>query len=242
MSEYVSCKIENSIAYIAMDDGKNNLLTPLMIDQLNNALDTAEKQNAIVVLTGRPGVFSAGFDLKTMQKGGGEALKMLNGGFALSGRLLAFPTPVIIACSGHAVAMGCFLTLSGDYRIGVVGDYKIVANEVEIGLPMPESMIETCRQRLKPGYLDRAVMMSECFGPSTAVDAGFFDRVVSAESLHLEAKKLAERYLTLDMHAHKLSKLRLRRDMLKKHKRALLKDRIGVVKMGLARMLKGRAR
>ena len=157
----VACDIENSVATIVMDDGKSNVISPRMLSQLNHALDRAEKENAVVVLTGREGIFSAGFDLKILKSGVFNAFNMLIGGFSLSKRLLSFPTPVVIACNGHAMAMGSFLLLSGDYRIGVAGGFKIAANEVEIGLTMPHSAVEICRQRLKPAHLDRTVLLSE---------------------------------------------------------------------------------
>src|SRR5262245_27071908 len=118
MDPLVSYRLEQSIATITLDDGKVNALSPAMQSQINRALDQAVGDRATVVLTGRPGVWSAGFDLGVLRSGGPAALDMVRSGFALAERLLAFPQPVVIACSGHAVAMGLFLLLSGDYRIG----------------------------------------------------------------------------------------------------------------------------
>lgn len=81
-----------------------------------------------------------------------DAFKMLCGGFKLSARLLAFPTPVVIASNGHAIAMGAFLLLSGDYRIGSAGEFKIIINEVEMGFTLPFAAIEICRQRCQPKW------------------------------------------------------------------------------------------
>ena len=111
----VSFTIENAVATIVMDGGKGNVISPRMLNQLNQALDNAEKTNAVVVLTGREDVFCAGFDLNILKTGVLNTFKMLIGGFLLAKRLLSFPTPVIIACNGHAIAMGSFLLLSGDY-------------------------------------------------------------------------------------------------------------------------------
>ena len=91
---------------------------------------------------------------------------MLRAGFELAERMLSFPMPVVIACTGHAVAMGVFLVLSGDYRIGVAGRYKITANEVAIGLTLPRAAIEICRQRLTPAHFSRATVLAEVFPPS----------------------------------------------------------------------------
>ena len=233
----VSCDIEKAIATIVMDDGKANLISPQMLSQLNQALDKAERAKAVVVLTGRKGMFSAGFDLKTLKSGVFNAFSMLIGGFSLSRRLLSFPTPVIVACNGHAMAMGSFLLLSGDYRIGVEGEFKIAANEVEIGLTMPHSAIEICRQRLKPAHFDRTVLLSELYNPQTGADAGFLDQVVPEDDLAATARRWAEKFASLDLSAHRRSKLRMRRKMLRALSRAIWADKIDFVLQGLKRAL-----
>jgi len=124
--------------------------------------------------------------------------------------MLAFPAPVVIACTGHAMAMGAFLLLSGDHRIGAEGSYKVSANEVAIGLTMPRPAVEILRQRLAPAYFNRAVTIAEPFSPDNAVEAGFLDRVVSADDLHVVARGLATQLCALDMAAHAESKLRAR--------------------------------
>jgi enoyl-CoA hydratase len=101
----------DGISVITMDDGKANAISLAMQEALNAALDEAERANVPVVLTGRSGILSAGFDLKTLMASGQPAVNMLNGGLELAIRLLSFPTPVTIACGGHAIAMGVFLML-----------------------------------------------------------------------------------------------------------------------------------
>jgi len=238
MQSLVSCDIDKDIALITMDDSKNNVVSPSLIEQINSALDQAERANVVVVLTGRDGVFSAGFDLRILKSGVSNTFKMLIGGFKLSRRLLAFPTPVVIACNGHAMAMGSFLLLSGDYRIGTRGDYKIVANEVEIGLTMPHSAIEICRQRLKPGFFDRSVLLSELYNPVSAVDAGFLDQVVDAEELLPVALQKAQQLQRLDFIAHARSKQRMRKHTLKSLDRARRRDIADFIILGVKRALK----
>jgi enoyl-CoA hydratase len=128
----------------------------------------------------------------------------------LAYRILSFPTPVVIACAGHAIAMGAFLLLSGDYRVGAAGQYKLVANEVAIGLTMPRAAVEILRQRLAPSPFNRAVLLSEVFSPQNAVEAGFLDRVVEAVELPATAHDVATAMSALDMAAHAATKLRAR--------------------------------
>jgi enoyl-CoA hydratase len=225
MSTLVTYRIGDSIATITMDDGKVNALSPQMLSGLDHALDQAVADRAVVVLTGRPGVFSAGFDLRVLRAGGSDAHEMLRSGFELAERILSFPTPVVIACTGHALAMGVFLLLSGDYRVGAAGeDHKIGANEVAIGLTMPSAAVEICRQRLAPAHFNRAVINAEIYPPDEAVAAGFLDRVVPISQLHDAARKSAAALGELDMAAHASTKLRTRSDSLKAIRAAIESD------------------
>jgi enoyl-CoA hydratase len=210
VADLLSYELNDSIATITLDDGKVNVLSPRMLSEINGALDRAEADDAIVVLAGRPGVFSAGFDLKILRAGGDEALAMLRAGFELAARVLSFPKPVVVACSGHAIAMGVFLLLSGDYRVGATGPYKVTANEVAIGLTMPRTAVEICRQRLAPAHFNRATVIAEVYDPDTAVAAGFLDRVVGVAELASTARDVAGQLRTLDMDAHTATKLRAR--------------------------------
>lgn len=210
MGELVTYRLEDGIATVTMDDGKVNALSPRMLGELGDALDRAEADEAVVVLSGRQRVFSAGFDLAVLKGGGPEADAMLMSGFELASRMLAFPRPLVVACNGHAFAMGVFLLLSGDYRIGVDGPYKITANEVAIGLTMPHTAVEICRQRLTPAHFTRAVVNAEVYAPADAVLPGFLDRVVAEEELPEAARAKAVELAGLDPHAHAASKLRAR--------------------------------
>lgn len=224
MGTVVTYELDGDIATITLDDGKVNVLSRSTLAAINAAFDRAEADGAVVVLTGRDGLFSAGFDLAVLNAGGTDAVDMLREGFELAARILAFPTPVVIACTGHAIAMGVFLLLSGDYRVGAAGPYRITANEVAIGLTMPRAAVEICRQRLTPAHFNRAVVLAELFTPADAVDAGFLDRVVPASDLRDVARTTAELFTTLDMPAHGASKLRARQPALQAIRAAIEAD------------------
>ena len=132
-TDRVQYSLQDRVATIRIDDGKRNALSPEVFRELYRALDRAESDRAIVILTGRESVFSAGFDLTVMKRGGLDALRMLRAGYALTARVMAYPYPVVAACNGHVLAMGVFLMLSADYVIGSRGDFRIAANEVAIG-------------------------------------------------------------------------------------------------------------
>lgn len=210
MPELVSCRVSGGIATVEMDDGRVNVLSPSMLSSLDSALDEVAAAGAVAVITGREGVFSAGFDLKVLTAGGHQARSMLRQGFDLALRLLSFPAPVVLACNGHALAMASFLLLSADYRIGADGPFKIGANEVAIGFPVPRAAIEICRQRLAPAHFSRAVVTAEIYPPARAVVAGFLDEVVPPSELAEAAAAAAARLAELDLAAHARTKLAAR--------------------------------
>jgi len=210
MSNLVSYRGAGTVVTVTMDDGKVNALSMAMLGEVNAALDRAGQAGATVVLAGREGIFSAGFDLKVLRAGGPQAPALVRAGFELSARLLAFPAPVVIACTGHAVAMGAFLLLSGDFRVGAAGPYRITANEVAIGMTMPHAAIEICRQRLTPAHLSRALVLAEVYSPADAGPAGFLDRAVPPEEVVPAAQAMAEQLSRLDPAAHAATKRRVR--------------------------------
>jgi enoyl-CoA hydratase len=210
MTELVSYRLEDNVATVTMDDGKRNALSPDMLQQVSAALTRAAEESAVTVLAGREGVFSAGFDLSVLKARGPSALAMLRAGGNLSLQMLEHPVPLVLACTGHAVAMGVFLLLSGDYRIGAAGPYKITANEVAIGMAIPHAAVEVCRQRLTPADFNRALLLAEVYAPENARAAGFLDRVVQPSELLETAHKTAVELTKLDKRAHAASKQRVR--------------------------------
>ncbi len=210
MTDLATYELDGPIATITIDDGKVNAFSIPMLEALHAALDRAEKDGAVVVLTGREGYFSAGFDLKVFSDQPERVVEMLNLGATLSERVLGFPTPVIVACSGHAIAAGTFLPLAADLRIGVKGPFKFGLNEVKIGLTVPLFVIELARQRLRPADFSRALLTAAMYDPEEALLAGFLDRVVAPEELRDASLGAAEELAGIDLGAHKATKLRVR--------------------------------
>jgi enoyl-CoA hydratase len=216
MAELATYELDDRIATITMDDGKLNVFSIPMLKAVHAAFDQAEHDGAIVVLTGREGYFSAGFDLKVFAGGDVEqVIEMLTLGATLAERILGFATPVITACPGHTVAAGAFMALAADLRIGTDGPFRVGLNEVKIGLTVPWFVIELARQRLQPPHFNRAVVSATMYNPAEAVTAGFFDRVVPAEELRAASLEAAAELAELNPAAHTATKLRVRGKALK---------------------------
>lgn len=225
MSDLVTYSHENNISLIAMDDGKANAMSVQMLKELNSALDQAETAGSPVILAGRENMFSGGFDLGVFKTGDQEQiLEMLTLGAELSYRLLSYPLPIIAACTGHAIAMGTFILLSCDYRIGASGNSRFAANEVAIGLTVPYFAIEVVKNRVTNKHRSKTVGLAHFYDVDEALEAGFLDQVAETDQVLADATLKAEEILKLDMDAHYNSKARLREPMLKALREAIAKD------------------
>ena len=213
MTERVTYRCDAGVAHITMDDGKVNVMSTAMLADLNAALDRAEQDQAIVVLrSARPGIFSAGFDLKVFAANDSvRSLQMVKAGAELALRLMSHPSPTVGVMEGHAFPMGAFLLLGCDVRIGALGKFRMGLNEVAIGIVPPGFAIELARSRLHPAWLSRTVTLGEMYEPQDAVVAGFLDRVVPTNEIDGVLGEILSALRGLNPAIHKSAKLRLRR-------------------------------
>ena len=226
MTALINYKLEGGIATITLDDGKANVMSIHMLAALNAALDRALADKAVVVITGRPGMFSGGFDLNVFKTNPQESVQMLEAGARMSLRLLSHPHPVLVACSGHAIAMGCFILLSGDYRIGIDQGARIHAIEVQIGMTLPRFAIEVCRQRLSPAHFSLACTTAYPNKPQEALAAGFLDELASADNFAAAVKARAAYLAQLHQDAFSATKKRLKQPVVEALEAAIRSDMV----------------
>lgn len=238
MKDLVTYDFDGEICTIRMDDGRVNALSPDMLNALNGALDRAEQDGGPVLVLGRDGTFCAGFDLKVMRAGGMAALNLVLDGFRLAVRMLEHPRPIVVGCAGHAMAMGCFLLLASDERVGPRGDYKVAANEVRIGMTLPHAALKLCQMRLSAPHLQRATVMAHTHTPEEALHAGFFDVLADQAEVEETARALAVRSGELDATAHRETKLRLRAGAIAEMRLAIQRDRVDLVVVGVKALAK----
>lgn len=198
----------DGIGWITLDDGKANVMTMVMLGALEGALEHTAANARVTVLRGRPGIFSAGFDMKTLQGGEQASHEMLDAGIRIIRRMLDHPPPTVSGCSGHAYPMGAFLLLSSDVRIGVEGSWRICLNEVAIGLTLPHFALALARYRLSPSGLAR-IATATMFTPEQAVAAGYLDSVVAENELADACREAALALTKLHPEAYVGTKQRL---------------------------------
>lgn len=212
MGERVKYEFADGISRITMDDGKVNVISPEMIEELNAAFDQAESDRGVVLLGGKTGIFSAGFDLKVLRSGDSARIfAMLRGCADLALRIMTFKKPVVTFSMGHSYPAGLFLMLASDLRLGTQGEFAWGFNEVVIGLVLPQYSLELARQRLTPSYYSRATINGELFGPDEALIAGFMDILCSPEETESKALAAAVQLTKINHEAHYLTKLKVRK-------------------------------
>jgi len=199
---------------LSVDDGKVNALSQSLLDELNEQVQRAAQEGLALLISGRAGCFSAGFDLRVMRVEGEAKTRLRAAGGLLTRQLLSHPAPLVMACNGHAMAKGAFLLLCADWRVGSLGEFRICLNETAIGMPMPEPALTLARERLAPTWLSRAVLQAEAFDPRQALAAGFFDQLSAPEALLDSARAAMSRLAALDRPAYAETRRRLNRDLL----------------------------
>ncbi|MCU1454580.1 MAG: Enoyl-CoA hydratase/isomerase [Acidimicrobiales bacterium] len=190
-------RLDDGIAVVTLDDGKANALSHAVIDGLHGAIDRAEADGArALVLAGREGRFSAGFDLATMTESVESMRGLVIAGAKVQTRLYGLGLPTVAACTGHALAAGAIMLLVLDHRVGGDAPAKIGLNEVGIGMALPVFAVELARERLTRREFGPATMQARIYDPAGAVEAGYLDRVVPAgqvvDEAIADARRLAE--------------------------------------------------
>ena len=202
----VQQELREGVCILRIDHGKPNSISRAVALELGAALDEAEKTANAIVLLGRPGMFSGGFDLPTMTQGPQAARDMVIEGGRLLMKIYDHPKPIIAGCGGHAIAMGAFLVLAADERIGAAGAFKLGMNETAIGMTLPDFGMELARARLSKRHFDRVIVHSTIYDPEGALEVGILDRIVAPERLEGEAFEAALRLGALKQPAFRNNK------------------------------------
>lgn len=217
----VTCEIQDHVAVVTIDDGKVNAVSHTFLDAMSDALNAAEADAKAVLIRGRDGMFSAGFDLKEFKKGPVATQALVTKGAAMMLRLFTHPQPLVVACTGHAVAAGAFILLACDTRLGAKGDFKIGLNETAIGFTLPVFGFELAKARLSKRHLTDAVVQARLYSPVEARDAGFLDSVHFPEVLQAVALDTAKQLGALPGDAYTNNKRGVRADVAARIKASL---------------------
>ena len=198
---------DGDVSIITLNDGKANVFSPEMSKAVSSLLDQVPEDKGSLVITGRPGIFSAGFDLKIISSGDADAVAaMVKAGFTLLARIYNFPRPVIAACSGHGVALGAFLLCCADYRLGAKGKFIVQANETRNNMSIPTPILEISKSRISKTHWYRAILNAEAYPIEKAIEPGYLDEVTEPDNLMSRAMEVANDLATLGHPHYKLTK------------------------------------
>ena len=224
--EKVTYSLADGIAQITMDDGKANAMNWRFFEEMGKSMDQAENDGAkALVITGRPGFFSGGLDLKLLTTLPASEMGDFFITFARTMlRVFSFPVPTIATITGHAIAGGAMLTFACDRRFALDGPYRIQMNETLIGLPLPSWMFLIARSAIPSRWRNEALLHARAYSPNEALERGILDAVAQdADSLAAQVKAATEEMLSLNLPAYAASKKNLRQaeiehvlDLLKK--------------------------
>lgn len=206
---------EGDIAIVSIDDGKANALLVPEFEGLEGALAAVEQSDArACVLTGRPGFYSAGLNLKAL---GGLSLEEKQALVAAMGsavlKLFLFPKPVVAAVSGHALGAGAMFALAADIRVFADGAFKFGLNEVAMGLFVPSFAIELARAAVSPSRLTELVVHGRVMSPMEALSMHIAEAVHSPEALLAAALIRARGLAALSGRGYALTKRLVRGPM-----------------------------
>ena len=206
-NSFATLSQEDEISIITLDDGKANVFSEEMTQAINDCLDKVPTDSGSLIITGRPGMFSAGFDLKVIASGDVPKIKKMSlSGFKLLSRIFSFPRPVVAACSGHGIALGTFLLCCCDYRIGIKGEFLLGANEMKTNMVIPTPILELIKFRISPSHKYRSILGAEMYQLDKAIDAGLMDQVEEAETLMDAAIEKAKDLATMGHPSYTLTK------------------------------------
>jgi enoyl-CoA hydratase len=210
----IDLTVVDRIATVRVDDGKRNALSTAAIEQLRAALTEATgRGSTAVVLTGREGTFSAGFDLAEVRESDESRERLRRSFIALLVELFEAPCPVVVGCTGHAMAAGAALLLGGDRRIGAAGPFKVGFNEAAAGVTISAVTVELARYRMPMPQFE-SLVTGDLFDPAGAVGAGLLDEVVEPAEVEARAVAEAERLLAVPEAAFVAMKATLRRPVI----------------------------
>ncbi|MCY4423174.1 MAG: enoyl-CoA hydratase-related protein [Acidimicrobiaceae bacterium] len=192
----VTISTRGPVAVVTVDDGADNTIDVAVVESLLSAFRSVQAHAGAVVLTGRAGCYSVGWDYEFLRSGGEAATRLLQSATEMILRFVEFPRPLVAACTGDALGAAAASLLCCDARIGAAGDYRIGMDFVSRGVPVPDLAVELARSRLSHRHMTMACNTARLYSPDEAVDAGFLDYVTTGDAVEEAcevAADLAER-------------------------------------------------
>lgn len=203
------------IREIQLNRAPANALNRELIAQLNEQLQTAANSSDAVVVSGRPGMFSAGLDVPSLLQEDREGMVDFWRSFSRLLRTIALmPVPTVFALTGHCPAGGIVMSLFGDYRIMCGGQFKTGMNEVQVGLVVSPLIKHAAVRLIGPNTAAKILVPGSLLSPEQAHEIGLVDEVESnPETVVTRSIELCEQLLALPSSAMLATRALVREDL-----------------------------
>jgi enoyl-CoA hydratase/carnithine racemase len=192
-----------------------NALSPELVEALRTTIRDAPGAGArALVLSGQPGMFSAGLDvpsLLALDRAGITAF--WNDFFGLIATIARSPVPIVAAITGHSPAGGAVLAIFCDYRVMARGVYRIGLNEVQVGLTVPEVIQEGFRRLVGAHRAERMMVAGAMVESDEALRVGMVDELADVDHVVTRAIAWCEQHLALPPLAMASTRRYARRDL-----------------------------
>ena len=212
----INTSLEEGVLTATLNRGKVNAIDTQMVSELLAVVDYAgsnEKVKALV-LTGHPGCFTAGLDLKSLLLLDQDGIEHFWRSFhQLILNLVNLDKPVATAISGHSPAGGCVLAICSDFRMMAGGEYFIGLNELTVGIPVPALIYELMAIWVGRRNAYQNLMTSKMLSPSEALEQGLVDAVLPLDQLEVRVKKDLAKVLSLAPKQWSMSKRNFRKHL-----------------------------
>ena len=190
-----------------------NALDPELLAGLAQAV-SGETEGGALVISGTPGMFSAGLDIPhLMGLDRGQLTAALGVFFDAMEALASSPRPVAAAITGHSPAGGAILSLFCDWRVMAEGEYGIGVNEVLVGLPMPAVVAGLVARVVGVRQAERLCVSGTLLAPRQALELGFVDEVGPPGEVVETAVEWCRRLLALPSRAVEQTRRTCRADL-----------------------------
>jgi len=211
MSETPSVLLEEAgpLSIIRVDDGKANAFNLDLLSMLSDALEIATARGGAALIVGRDGFLSAGFDLSTMRGDADARRTLVLAGLDLALKIFESPIPVVVSCTGHAIAAGTLLLLPSDHVIAAHAPVKIGFNETAIGIELSPFVLELARYRLLPSAYNQ-ILQGRLYDAEAAQQAGYVDELVPSDQLAARSIEVAEHFAGLSPLSYQRTKKAMR--------------------------------
>lgn len=178
----VKLERQGELAILRLDKERGNAICARLIEDLGRvALEVAQDDGVrgVLLASSHPKMFCPGLDLVTLLDFDRPSLEGFMGRFAsLVWTLFGMRKPLVAALNGHAVAGGCVLALTADYRVIKQGA-QIGLNEVKIGVPLPWSVSLLLRASVNPQALAQVALLGNNFVNEDAIKIGLVHEVAN---------------------------------------------------------------